>query len=81
MRKIREVLRLKLGLGLKDREIARSCSISRSSVANYVFRPGSVSGPGAADMDRFFGRILSGHGSRNAKACPPLVFHPEKYML
>ena len=38
MRKIHEVLRLKLGLGLKDREIARSCSIPRSSVANYVFR-------------------------------------------
>ncbi len=38
MRKIREVLRLKLGLGLKDRAIARSCSIPRSSVANYVFR-------------------------------------------
>jgi len=38
MRKIREVLRLKLGLGLKDREIARSCSIPRSSVANYVQR-------------------------------------------
>ena len=38
MRKIREVLRLKFGLGLKDREIARSCSIPRSSVANYVFR-------------------------------------------
>jgi transposase len=38
MRKIREVLRLKFGLGMKDREIARSCSIPRSSVANYVFR-------------------------------------------
>ena len=38
MRKIREVLRLKFGLGLKDREIARSCSIPRSTVANYVFR-------------------------------------------
>ena len=38
MRKIREVLRLKFGLGLKDRQIARSCSIPRSSVANYVFR-------------------------------------------
>jgi hypothetical protein len=38
MRKIREVLRLKFGLGLKDREIARSCSIPHSSVANYVFR-------------------------------------------
>lgn len=38
MRKIREVLRLKFGLGLKDRAIARSCSIPRSSVANYVYR-------------------------------------------
>ncbi len=38
MRKIREVLRLKFGLGLKDRQIARSCSIPRSSVANYVLR-------------------------------------------
>ena len=38
MRKIREVLRLKFGLGLRDRAIARSCSIPRSSVANYVFR-------------------------------------------
>jgi transposase len=38
MRKIREVLRLKFGLGLKDRAIARSCSIPRSSVGNYVFR-------------------------------------------
>ena len=39
MRKIREVLRLKFGLGLRDRAIARSCSIPRSSVANYVLRP------------------------------------------
>ena len=38
MRKIREVLRLKFGLGLKDREIARSCSIPRSTVGNYVSR-------------------------------------------
>jgi transposase len=38
MRKIREVLRLKYSLSLKDRQIARSCSIPRSSVANYVFR-------------------------------------------
>jgi hypothetical protein len=38
MRKIREVLRLRFGLGLKNRAIARSCSIPRSSVANYVFR-------------------------------------------
>ena len=38
MRKVKEVLRLKYGLRLKDREIARSCSIPRSSVANYLTR-------------------------------------------
>jgi len=38
MRKVKEVLRLKYDLGLKDREIARSCSIPRSSVANYLIR-------------------------------------------
>ena len=38
MRKTKEVLRLKYGLGLKNREIARSCSIPRTSVANYLIR-------------------------------------------
>jgi transposase len=38
MRKIREVLRLKFELGLDNRQIARSCSIPHSSVANYLRR-------------------------------------------
>jgi hypothetical protein len=38
MRKIKEVLRLKYDLRLKNRAIARSCSIPRSSVANYLDR-------------------------------------------
>lgn len=38
MRRIREVLRLKLGLGLTDRQVARSCSLARSTVAEYVRR-------------------------------------------
>ena len=38
LRKIKEVLRLKFDLGLKNRAIARSCSIPRSSVANYLSR-------------------------------------------
>jgi transposase len=42
MRKVKEVLRLKYDLGLKDREIARSCSIPRSSVANYITRAKKV---------------------------------------
>jgi transposase len=38
MRKIREVLRLKYELGLDNRQIARSCSMPHSSVANYLKR-------------------------------------------
>jgi len=38
MRKIREVLRLKFELGLDNRQIARSCSMPHSSVANYLKR-------------------------------------------
>ena len=36
MRKIKEVLRLKYDCGLSEREIARSCSVSRSTVADYL---------------------------------------------
>ena len=38
MRKIKEVLRLKLDCGISEREISRSCSLSRSTVAEYVRR-------------------------------------------
>jgi len=38
MRKIREVLRLKWECGLSNRAIARSCSISHSTVGEYVRR-------------------------------------------
>lgn len=38
MRKLKEVLRLKFELQLKNREIARSCSIPHSTVANYLQR-------------------------------------------
>jgi transposase len=54
MRKIKEVLRLKLHLGLKNREIARSCSIPRSSVANYLIRAkqaGICSWPLSPDLE------------------------------
>ena len=42
MRKIKEVLRLKFQLQLKNREIARSCSIPHSTVANYLRRAGAA---------------------------------------
>jgi transposase len=38
VRKIKEILRLKLDCGVSEREIARSCSISRSTVAEYLLR-------------------------------------------
>ena len=53
MRQIREVLRQKWGLGLSDRQIARSCGISRPTVAEYVKRAeaAGMSWPLAADLD------------------------------
>lgn len=36
VRKIKEILRLKLDCGISEREIARSCQVSRSTVADYL---------------------------------------------
>src|SRR3972149_11398309 len=38
MRKIKEVLRLKYDCGISERGIARSCRVSRSTVADYLRR-------------------------------------------
>ena len=38
MRKTREILRLKYDCNLTDRQIAKSCSVARSTVANYLSR-------------------------------------------
>ena len=38
MRKIEEVLRLRHELGLHQEQIARSCSINHSTVADYLYR-------------------------------------------
>ena len=50
MRKIKEVLRLKYDCGLSAREIARSCQVSRSTVADYLMKAqaAGVSWPEAA---------------------------------
>jgi transposase len=42
MRKVREVLRLKWESGLSNRQIAKSCSIRHSTVAEYVRRARGV---------------------------------------
>jgi len=53
MRKIREVLRLKWECGLSNRAIARSCSISHSTVGEYLRRAeaAGLSWPLPSDLD------------------------------
>lgn len=42
MKKIREVLRLRYGRGASVREIASSCSLSTSTVSEYLYRSGAA---------------------------------------
>lgn len=53
MRKIREVFRLKFAFGLSDRQIARSCSIARSTVGEYLrrFTAAGLSWPLPPELD------------------------------
>jgi len=53
MRKIKEILRLKWKQGMSNRSIAKSCSISRSTVAEYIARAkkAGLSWPLAEDLD------------------------------
>ena len=54
MRKIKEVLRLKFELGFANRQIARSCKVSHSTVADYLQRAeaaGLNSWPLPVDLD------------------------------
>jgi len=52
VRKIKEVLRLKYGCGLSERQIARSCQVSRSTVADYLMKAkaAGMSWPEAAEL-------------------------------
>ena len=38
LRKIKEILRLKLECGISERDISRSCQVSRSTIADYLRR-------------------------------------------
>ena len=53
MRQIREILRLKWEVGLSDRQVARSCGLSRPTVSKYVRRATAcgVSWPLPASLD------------------------------
>ena len=53
MRKIKEVLRLKWGQGLSNRQIAKACGIARPTVGEYLRRAAEagLSWPLSADLD------------------------------
>ena len=53
MRKIKEVLRLNWGQGLSTRQIARSCSMARSTVKEFLNRAqvAGLTWPLPPDMD------------------------------
>jgi transposase len=53
MRNIREILRLHFGLGLKKRQIGRSCSLSHSTVGKYLqkAKAAGLSWPLPEDLD------------------------------
>ncbi|MBM4324636.1 MAG: helix-turn-helix domain-containing protein [Deltaproteobacteria bacterium] len=53
IRKIKEVLRLHQKIGLSERQIAKSCDISRSTVKEYLHRAqrAGLSWPLPSDLD------------------------------
>ncbi|MGA2091410.1 MAG: sigma factor-like helix-turn-helix DNA-binding protein [Endomicrobiales bacterium] len=53
MRKVKEVLRLKYDCQLTERQIAQSCGISHSTVADYLKRAASA---GISYMQKIFSR-------------------------
>jgi len=75
MRKINEVLRLKWECGLSNRAIARSCSISHSTVSEYVRRAKAVGLtwplPETLDEDALF-RLLFPTTLRSASRVIPV---------
>ena len=74
MRKIAEVLRLKWECGLSNRTIARSCSISHSTVAEYLHRAqaAGLSWPLPADMgeDRLYELLFPKAPSPDSRVIP-----------
>ena len=80
MRKIKEVLRLHYELGLGQRQIARCCSISQSTVHDYLKRAeaASLSWPLPPDCDEaqleerlFGGRAVRPPGQRGQRRAEP----------
>jgi transposase len=86
MRKIREILRLSMQCGMKNREIARSCTISHTVVNDYLRRlkeSGISSHAGVEKMDdNELRRLLKGNDQNNRTEDRPLPdwgwIHKEK---
>ena len=75
MRKLKEILRLRFGLGLQQNQIARSCSIGQATVHRYLRKAGAagLTWPLPEDLDdrRFRGAGIScrGRQAQSAHLC------------
>jgi transposase len=77
MRKIREVLRLRFGLGLPQNQIARSCSLGQATVHRYLQKAvaAGLSWPLPEDLDdrrleELFSPATAGRPSRTVRPLP-----------
>ena len=82
MRKVREILRLRLGMGLSARQVASSCKISPSTVNEYEkrIRAAGLSWPlpeglDDAALERIV-RAREGNFRHNRCQRPPGLHHP-----
>jgi transposase len=80
MRKIREILRLKYECHLTDRQIAKSCLVARSTVANYLGRTKSAGlkwplDENLSDTD-IYNRMYKSRGNRSGikRNMPPMEY-------
>jgi transposase len=77
MRKVKEVLRLRFGLGLQQNQIARSCSIGQATVHRYLEKAAAVglSWPLPEDLDdhrreELLFPVVAGRPSKTIRSLP-----------
>ena len=77
MRKVKEVLRLRFGLGLHQNQIARSCSIGQATVHRYLEKAAAagLNWPLPDDLDdhrleQLLFRAAVGRPSKNTRSLP-----------
>ena len=71
MRKIKDILRLKWACGLRNRQVAASCGVARSTVAETLYRAkaAGVSWPLPVDLDETQLEAGCIHRRRRRPAC------------